>query len=951
MAQVRRSRPFRSYRPFSPNTLATAAAIALCLGGASARAAIVPSGLVSPDPSSGNVPGFLSVGTTGLGSVLVNGGSALQAGRIDAGGQRSGNGSVVVSGAGSSITADIGAVSNTFNTNIGSQGTGSLSVLNGASFVNGANDANCQLRCQLKVSNAAGSDGTLLVQGAGSTLNTAGGVQVGWVSRFTTAVAGFDYGVLGGATQGRATVEAGGHVSSSSLTISARDMSTEVRPADTSVGQVVVDGIGSVWNLVRNATQAGAQALLRLSTTSETNGSLTVSNGGVVRLDGSAAPTESSGINVGNAAGADASNSSGTINVTGAGSRLEFTGGNGFFNLGRGNGNVAQMTVSAGGVVTGNTEHAFGFMSVGRGGATGTLNVDGNGSLIRMSGADAVNGGAFLNVGRTDVTAGTGTVNVRNGGRIEIDDRGQVLTSGNQTGMIVGNGASSLGSMSISGPGSTAMIAGDSGRTPYVGVGRDGGTGSLTVSNGGRLEMSSTHLSVPTSGSTYLPGDAVILTVGQRFAGNDGLPSTGTLTVTGAGSEVVMSGVADRLIQVGAGSGGSGALNIANGGTVRSLALLVGNGAGATGTVTMNAGQLFLDGNRNGGPSPGGAGLSIGRGDGGTGLMTVTNGSSVAITTTAPDGGIGVGGSTVNPGGNGTLLINGGSSVTVDGPSVAVTAGSQGTQANPGNGLIVLSGAGTSMSVTGAQARVLAGNFAGSSGTIQVGAGATLSTSGLVGVAHNGTGASGGNGLLLVDGTVNAQQVFVAPGGILAGNGTINAGVINQGGIHVGHSPGRMTFNGAFDSSAGQILIEVEAQPGGGFAVDELVFGDPANVVIGGADIVFQFLGDTDPAAFLAAGLFDLATFFKGSDGQGGVETLDDSFYRDGFVGATFSAASDGFVIRNFSFDPLDGARFDASAVPEPGVLALLMLALPLLLLRRRLSATGTRVPAQALLA
>lgn len=822
--------------------------------------------------------------------------------------------------------------------------------LDGASFINGLSDADCQLRCRLFFSNAAGSDGTLLVQGTGSTVSTVGGVRVGWASRFTQAVAGFDYGVAGGASQGRATVEAGGQVSSSFLDIGNRDLGSELRSTDTASGQVVVDGIGSVWHLVRNAAQTGAQALLRMAGVSQTTASLTVRNGGVVRLDASSAPTQLSGINVGNAAGADGSNSSGAITVTGAGSRLEFSGGIGFLNLGRGVGNVAQMTVANGGVVTGTTDQAFGFASVGRGGGNGTLTIDGSGSLMRLSGGDSAGGGAFLHVGRFDAVAGTGTVNVRNGGRLEIDDRNQVLTSGNQTGMIVGNSAGSQGAMNISGAGSSVLIAGSTGRTPFVGIGRDGGSGQLTISSGGRLDVSSEHVSVPND-SIYLPGDAVFLTVGQRNAGSDGLPSVGRLTVTGAGSELVLSGSADRIIQVGRGNGGNGTLDISNGGTVRSLAVLVGDGAGATGALNMNGGVLLLDGVRNGGPGnpPSGAGISVGRGDGGVGVATIGNGSLVSISTTAREGGIGIGGSTLDPGGSGTMLVSGGSTINVDGPSVAVTVGSLGTNQNAGSGTLVLSGAGTSMNVTGAQARVLAGNFAGSTGLINVGVGSTLSTSGLVGVAHNGTGPSGGTGLLVVDGTVNANQVFLAPGGILAGNGTLNADVVNQGGIHVGHSPGRMTFNGAFDSDQGQILLEIEALAGGGYAVDELVFGDPTQVLIGGADIVFHFLGDTDPAAFLSEGLFDLSTFFKEVDALGDVIGLADA-HRDWFDRAGFSAASDRFEIRSFRFDPVAGASFDVAAVPEPTSLALLLLALPALLRHcgqgGRWRVTGRRSPA-----
>lgn len=920
-----------------------AAAVIACVS-LPATAAIVTSGQVSPDPSSGNVTGNLNVGNTGLGSLTVNGGSALQAQRLTLGTATTGNGSVTVTGAGSSITTDYGVVGNFFNTNIGSQGIGSLSVLAGGSFVNGLNDANCQSRCVLKISNGTGSQGNLLVDGAGSALTTVGQVQVGWGSRFTQAVAGFDYGVAGGAAVGRATVSGGAQVTSRSLIIGRLDTASELTGAETASGQVVVEGPGSLWTQVRNAALSGAAALLNLAGSNNSSGSLTLRNGGVMRLDGSQAATQLSGINVGTAAGGDATNSSGSITVRGAGSRLEFTGGNGFLNLGRGIGSVAQMTIDQGGVVTGTTPQAFGFVSVGRGGADGTLSIDGANSLMRLSGGDAVGGGAFLHVGRFDVVAGTGAVNVRNGARLEIDDRTQVLTSTNQTGMIVGNAAGSVGTMTISGPGSVVQIAGSTGKTPYVGVGRDGGTGSLTISNGGRLEMSSEHVSLPSPPNTnvYSAGEALFLTIGQRFTGNDGLPSVGTVTVTGAGSAIAMTGAADRIVQVGS-TGGQGTLNINQGGRVQSTAVLVGNGEGAVGNLNMNGGVLVIDGQRNGGPNPipGGAGLGIGRGDGGIGSAVITNGSRITIDTTGVDGGISVGGSSIAPGGTGSMVVSGGSTVSVNGPSVSVTVGSQGTNTTPGAGTLSLLGAGTSMTVTGANARVLAGNFVGSTGVINVGTGATLSTSGLVGIAHNGTAASGGTGLLINNGTVNASTLFLAPGGVLMGNGTVNANVINQGGIRVGNSPGRMLFNGAFDSSQGQIVLEVQQGPAG-FEVDELVFGDPSLVTMGGADIVFSFLGDTDPLAFLNSGLFDLSSFFLGSDGRGGTQPLDGSF-RNWFAQSNFSAQADRYTISNFRFDAVGGASFDATLIPEPGSWALVMLALAACTLQLRLRANRAK--------
>ena len=75
-------------------------------------------------------------------------------------------------------------------------------------------------------------------------------------------------------------------------------------------------------------------------------------------------------------------------------------------------------------------------------------------------------------------------------------------------------------------------------------------------------------------------------------------------------------------------------------------------------------------------------------------------------------------------------------------------------------------------------------------------------------------------------------------------------------------------------------------------------------------------------------------TFFKGSDGIGGTTEFDPSFFIGGFGNAAFSVASDRFIIRNFSFDAVNDARFDSVAVPEPP--SLLLLAPSATALRRR---------------
>ncbi|MFT3820087.1 MAG: hypothetical protein QM750_21155 [Rubrivivax sp.] len=920
----------------------TAIAAALALAGMlPAKAAIVTSGLVNTDPSGGTVAGFLLIGTSGPGTLTVDGGSTLTAQRLTTAVNLGSSGSVVVSGAGSSITADFGAVSGTYNTNVGSQGVGSLSVLNGASFINGLNDANCQLNCRLKVSNAAGSQGTLLVSGAGSTFDTVGGVQVGWASRFTLGgPQGIDYGIAGGASKGQASVLAGGTVGSSFLDIGRMDLNSELTGAETAGGKVVVDGAGSTWNLVRNAAQSGSIGLLNLASTYGSSGTLDIQNGGLVRLDGSSAPGLLSGITMGTAAGANAAGSQAAITVSGAGSRLLFDGGGtGFFVVGRGNGSVAQVTVDSGGVVTGTGGSSLPFMSVGRGGGTGTLDVSGAGSLVRLAGLSPVDGsGAFLQIGLTEANAaGHGTVAISQGGRVEIDTSGSVPANPNSlSGMHVGIGAGSNGALSVSGPGSRLDIRGGDGLAPYLGVGRDGATGSVTITGGAVVELSNNRVSAPNPAG-YPSGEALLMDVGRRASGADGNGSTGTVTVSGAGSELTMTGATDARLQIGAGAQASGTLNLLNGGRFHGQVVLVGaTDTTATGTVNMNAGQMVLDGVRGGSTVTGsGGGIIIGRG-GATGTVNMSNGSTLSVTSTGTGAFVELGGSSAL-GGTGTLNVMGGSTVSVNSPNAAVRVGNNGVAGGAtGIGTVNLAGAGSSLAAGGSNARVLIGASAQTLGQVNVGAGAALSATSLIGVAHDGTASTGGTGTLVVNGTATAAQLFVGHNGLLAGSGVVNADVVNQGVVNPGNSPGKLTINGAFDNSGGKIVLEVQSLGNGQYAMDELIFSDWSQVFMGDGTIEFVFLGDTDPAAFQDAGLFGLGSFFKQLDGNGNEVALDDGLLAR-FADAGFSASAAAFTITGLAFDPLTGA-FNATVatVPLPAPVLLALLGLALLGLQRR---------------
>ncbi|MDP1647523.1 MAG: hypothetical protein Q8M01_04895 [Rubrivivax sp.] len=925
---------------FKRDRFVQAIVFALATVAGQATAGIVTFGNVYPDPT-GGVAGVLVIGDTAAGSVTVDGGSALTAERLVLGISSTGNGSLTVTGSGSStrITFDS---ANANNIDVGGLGTGSLSVLSGASFVYGGTGQPCQLNCRIFVSNGAGSSGNLLVRGGGSSLSTVGGIVVGQASMFTQAADGGDYGTPGGASSGLARVDAGGRVNSSFLAVAAPGGGTARTGNESSVGTVIVDGIGSAWNLVRNAAQTGARALLSVATGRNTTGAVEVRNGATVRLDGTSAPGEFSGINIAAAgSGVVTLNQTGGLNVTGTGSRIDVEGGVGFMNIGRGIGGTGTLSITNGGVIAGaGAETGLVYATIGQGGGSGTVNINGAGSMLRLSGRNSttnsdvtsvLGGGAFLAVGRGAAgVAGSGIVNVSNGGSLVVDTTPLALINPDgKTGMYVGAFNGSTGQMTVDGTGSRVLISAGSGLAPYIGIGSDAATGTLSIIGGGRVEVSSSHTSVPNPGSTgYLPGDALLFEVGRRNDGGAAGINSGTVNVIGTGSTLALTGNADALLIVGSGQGGVGTLNV-TGGTVLGKAVLVGQEAGAFGTLNLSAGTLLIDGVLQGGPSAGvGAALSVGRG-GGSGVANILFGSNVSITSTAAGAGLGAASSSLSPGGNGLINVTGGSTVTVSGPAARVAIGTQGAPTVAGTGTLNIFD-GSTVAAQGAGATAQIGGSANSWGFVGVGAGASLSATSLIGVAHDGTVSTAGQGTLVVNGSVSSADLIVGENGLVLGNGTIHANVINYGVFNPGNSPGRLTIDGAFDNRGGTLLLEVLGLGGGAYAVDELVFTDIGSVLMGDGSVRFVFLDDTDPLDFLGSGDFALGSFFKVLAGNGSVVPIADSMLGM-FSAVDFSAESAGYRITDVSFENDGAGSFAVSAVPVPATLALTLLGLALL--------------------
>jgi T5SS/PEP-CTERM-associated repeat protein len=351
--------------------------------------------------------GTIDVGSGGTGALtIVNGGLAASTGAINIGTSAGATGTVLVDGAGSGLGLNSNAA-----LSVGAAGTGTLTITNGATVAVG----------NAYVGQAAGSTGSVLVDGAGSSWITANVMALGYggtgaltisngamVSTGTAAIGG----IAGGS--GSAVIDgAGSSWQPSTLFVGfGATGSVAVRNGGALVninaaignfggsnGSVTIDGAGSSW------TNASILVVGEAGT-----GSLTIANGGAVGANGQFLIANQAGsignLNIGAAPGSTAA-APGSLSTT----TVQFGAGTGAINFNHtsanyvfapdiaGNGAVNQLSGTT--ILTGNNTY------------TGPTTVDGGTLLVNGSIANSttnVNTGGTLggtgSVGDTTVNAG-----------------------------------------------------------------------------------------------------------------------------------------------------------------------------------------------------------------------------------------------------------------------------------------------------------------------------------------------------------------------------------------------------------------------------------------------------------------------------------------------------------------------------------------------------------------
>jgi T5SS/PEP-CTERM-associated repeat protein len=365
----------------------------------------------------------LRVGNSAVGNVIVNGGSVLSgtAGlppvptpftSVMIGFGTSSVGTVTVDGAGSMLIANTLPPSQP-GVAVGVSGQGTLNVTGGGAVSSSRVDAGCPT---VLIPVVCGPTSNILVNGTGSTI-TSGSV--------------FNIGVNGSAT---AQITNGGIVNAQTSNIGSLAGSN---------GKVTVSGAGSALNLVTGATPVPAFGRAFLNVGLGQQGQLDVLAGGKVLID--AAPlagNPSTGMTVG---GVPASGN-GTLNIDGTGSELRIRGTNPISNIGRQGTAVVNIT-NGGKLITESTDSGNSF--VGRlAGSSGTVNVTGAGSEWQAGRRLFIGSDASAGV---PVAGGTGKVNVAAGGTVTAAGTGADAIFIGAGGKLTGGGGTVIGNVTNSG--------------------------------------------------------------------------------------------------------------------------------------------------------------------------------------------------------------------------------------------------------------------------------------------------------------------------------------------------------------------------------------------------------------------------------------------------------------------------------------------------------------------
>ncbi len=622
---------------------------------------------------------FINVDTTGS-SVTLQGavGTSYNIGTT------TGTGTITVGQSTASNTINIGnaatATGNTQTINIGATsgaGTGKAVITIGET--NGASSLTLQ----------AGT-GNVAIQGAVTTTYTVGtttgtgAITIGQSTASETINIGnaatangntttINIGATSGAGTGKAAITIGETNGASSLTLQA------------GTGNIAVQGAVTTTYTVGTTTGTGAITIGQ-STASET-------------------------INIGNAATATGNTTTISIgNTTGAGTGkavigIGETNGASSLSLQAGTGNIALLTSSHSSILIGNTGSSV--ITIGNG-----TSASGAGDLITIQGATgaaASAGGAVTVQGGSAGTTGTGGALTLQGGA----NGGSNGSSSGGISLVTTAGANGAGVQNGGSAGNISLT---------TGAGGNGGGSGKNAASGGSITLTLGNGGTNSGGGTQGNGGTFTL------QGGDGGVHSGSVTA-GAGSSFSFT----------AGNGGNGTGGSNNGGNGGAITLTAGYGglssggtAGAGGTITLQGGGMY---NNCTATSFCGATITAGGGFVAGGTASVTGGT--------------LNQATVGSLSSGSAIISSGSTLTSTGSLSGLLTGNVYVQSGNFTGIgtdnvttgsvNIFTGSGFNCGLCGVAGNTTSGNInidvsqgtgSGTTGSINIGAGLAVATSG-----------------------------------------------------------------------------------------------------------------------------------------------------------------------------------------------------------------------------
>jgi fibronectin-binding autotransporter adhesin len=437
---------------------------------------------------------------------------------------------------------------------------------------------------------------------------------------------------------------------------------------------------------------------------------------------------------------------------------------------------------------------------------TGTVTINTNSPNPAVLG---VSGAASSTIGNLQMgmAAGTSALTIQNGSTLSST----VATGSN----FVGGANGANATMTVTGPGTSWSTA-----AGIIVGGATSATGTLNIANGasvsaggnfslGQGNIGGTGVLNLTGGSTLTSGLATLFAISG---------SNTTANISGVGSRWNVNGAMNVGRGLGGSGGGSGTLNVTNGGAVAATGIISigGNNLSGTGTGTATV---------SGAGSQLSTSSALNIGAFGSGTLTVSNGATATANTVAM---------TAAAASTATLNVSGGSTLSTG----ALTAGPGTSQANFDGATLRASASNTAFvsGFTGTGLNIAAGGLTLDTGAFNVTAASPFSGVGALTKTGTGTAVFTGNSTYTGGTTISAGTLQLGNGGTsgsIAGNVTNNGtlafdrsdtvsyagqisgtGAVNQIGTGTTVLSGANTYAGGTSITAGTLQVSADANLG-----------------------------------------------------------------------------------------------------------------------------------------